>query len=129
MASMDMKLLIEVLSQIEVGHIDYDPRNSVGGAKKFGLVSPKKAGPSSKKKGHRRPKKSRRRTITMESDEEEEEDEEEMDYDKEAMDVEIKMEIPSRKLPYRRARATNLVEETSDAENEQEEKEYNVQGR
>ncbi|KAI9647041.1 hypothetical protein NHQ30_005043 [Ciborinia camelliae] len=170
MASMEEKLIMGVLSQIEVGRIDYDreelatyigvatpkaarcrwdryrqkltkgaglqpttARKSVGVAKKIGSVSPKKAGGSPKKNGRGSPKKSRGRNIKKESDEEEEEldvdvDEdgegEEMDYDKEGADDHIKIEesvTPSRKLPSRRARVTKFVEETSDAEDEQEE--------
>ncbi|KAB8300423.1 hypothetical protein EYC80_000597 [Monilinia laxa] len=101
----------------------------VGGAKKFGFLLPKKAGTSPKKNSHGRCKEARRRIIKMKSDEEEENDEEEIYYDKEGMDVEIKLEIPSRKLPYRWARATRFVEKTSDAEDEQEEKKDNVQGK
>ncbi|TGO40682.1 hypothetical protein BHYA_0033g00360 [Botrytis hyacinthi] len=172
MASMEEKLLMGVLTQIEVGRIDYDgiqsspqafpndqlakyigvatskaarcrwdrykrkltkgappitPRKAAGVGKKIGLVSPKKAGGSPKKNNRGSPKKSRGR-IKEESDEEEEEldiDEDEgMDYDKNAPDLDVKMEepvTPSRRLPSRRARVTNFVEDTSDAEDEQEE--------
>lgn len=54
------------------------------------------------------------------------EEEEMMAYDKESMDVDIKIKIPSRKLPYRQARATKFVEQSSDAEDEQEEEEGDV---
>ncbi|KAF7958119.1 hypothetical protein EAE96_003683 [Botrytis aclada] len=168
MASMEEKLLMGVLSQIEVGRIDYDelakyigvatskaarcrwdrykqkltkgaplttPKKAAGVGKRIGLVSPKKAGGSPKKNSRGSPKKSRRR-IKEESEEEEVEldvDEdvgEEVDYDENAPDLDIKMEepvTPSRRLPSRRARVTKFVEETSDAEDEQEEEDGEVQ--
>ncbi|TGO14367.1 hypothetical protein BTUL_0054g00360 [Botrytis tulipae] len=182
MASMEEKLLMGVLTQIEVGRIDYDgiqcspqpfpddqlakyigvatskaarcrwdrykqkltkgappitPRKAAGVGKKIGLVSPKKAGGSPKKNNRGSPKKSRGR-IKEESGEEEEEldidededEDEEMDYDKNAPDLDVKMEepvTPSRRLPSRRARVTKFVEETSDAEDEQEEEDGDMQ--
>ncbi|KAF7904667.1 hypothetical protein EAF00_002001 [Botryotinia globosa] len=166
MASMEEKLLMGVLTQIEVGRIDYDelakyigvatskaarcrwdrykhkltkgappitPRKAAGVGKKIGLVSPKKAGGSPKKNNRGSPKKSRGR-IKEESDEEGEEldidEDEEMDYDKNAPDLHVKMEepiTPSRRLPSRRARVTKFVEETSDAEDEQEEEDGEMQ--
>ncbi|ESZ91451.1 hypothetical protein SBOR_8174 [Sclerotinia borealis F-4128] len=172
MSSTETKLVMSVLSQVEVGRIDYDKlakdigvatpkaarcrwdryrqklakgaglpptsaRKAVGASKKIGAVSPKKAGGSPKKSGRESLKKSRGRAIKRESDEDEEEEEvnageegEEMDYDKEGTDVDIKVEepvTPLRKLPYRQARVTKFVEETSDAEDEQEEEDGDVQ--
>ncbi|APA07697.1 predicted protein [Sclerotinia sclerotiorum 1980 UF-70] len=106
-------------------------RKTTGVSKKIGSVSPKKAGDSPKKNARGNPKKSRGRVIKQESDEDEkmdmdEEDGEKKDYEKESMDVNIKMEepvTPSRKLQFRRARVTRFVEDISDAEDEQEEEE------
>ncbi|KAF7864479.1 hypothetical protein EAF04_006612 [Stromatinia cepivora] len=165
MATMEEKLLMGVLSQIEVGRIDYGQlanyigvanpkaarnrwdrykkkltmgagsttaRKAIGVSKKIGSVSPKKAGGSPKKNARGSPKKSHGWAIKQESDGEEDEEmdtdeeDEEKNYEKESMDVDIKMEepvTPSRKLPFRRARVTKFVEETSDAEDEQEEEE------
>lgn len=111
------------------------PRKAAGVGKKIGLVSPKKAGGSPKKNNRGSPKKSRGR-IKEESDEEEEEldieedEDEEMDYDKNAPNLDVKIEepvTPSRRLPSRRARVTKFVEETSDAEDEQEEEDGETQ--
>ncbi|KAJ8068706.1 hypothetical protein OCU04_002405 [Sclerotinia nivalis] len=111
-------------------------RKAIGVSKKIGSVSPKKAGGSPKKNARGSPKKSRGRAIKQESDGEEDEEmdtdeeDEEKDYEKESMDVNIEMEepvTPSRKLPSRRARVTKFVEETSDAEDEQEEEDGNMQ--
>ncbi|TGO67283.1 hypothetical protein BOTNAR_0045g00270 [Botryotinia narcissicola] len=180
MDSMEEKLLMGVLTQIEVGRIDYDgiqcspqpfpdeelakyigvatskaarcrwdrykqkltkgapsitPRKAAGVGKKIGSVSPKKVGGSPKKNNRGISMKSRGR-IKEESDEEEEEldideeEDEEMDHDKNAPDLDVKMEepvTPSRRLPSRRARVTKFVEETSDAEDEQEEEDEEMQ--
>ncbi|KAF7893465.1 uncharacterized protein EAF02_001003 [Botrytis sinoallii] len=160
MASMEEKLLMGVLTQIEVGRIDYEelanyigvatskaarcrwdrykqkltkgappitPKKAAGVGKKIGLVSPKKAGGSPKKNNHGSPKKSRGRIKEEELDVDKDE---EMDYDKNAPDLGVKMEepvTPSRRLPSRRARVTKFAEETSDAEDEQEEEDGEVQ--
>ncbi|QSZ35504.1 hypothetical protein DSL72_008374 [Monilinia vaccinii-corymbosi] len=182
MASMEEKLLMGVLSQIEVGRIDYDPTATAMAMKRFssqnhpmlaftitditrftelaefiGVATPKAArlqmgslptkpykgvGSSAKhcEKGGWSGQESWQEWVWKPQEitrpgyqegkcqgEEETggktEDEEEMDYDKESTGVDIKMEepvTPSRKLPSRRARVTRFVEETSDAEDEQE---------
>ncbi|TEY65550.1 hypothetical protein BOTCAL_0139g00170 [Botryotinia calthae] len=161
MASMEEKLLMGVLTQIEVGRIDYDelakyidvatskaarrrwdrykqkftkggppitPKKGAGVGKTITSVSPKKAGGSPNKNNRGSPKTSRAR-IKEESDEEEEEvdvgvdEDEEMDYDKKTQDLDVKEELvtPSRRVLSRRAKVTKFVEETSGAEDEEEE--------
>ncbi|KAA8572352.1 hypothetical protein MFRU_003g04190 [Monilinia fructicola] len=138
MTTMDGKLLlIGVLAQIEVANIDCFGKNiheyssSLTEAMKFHsqkylimafIITNKTSCTGPKENGRGSPKKSCRKVIKMGSDEEEEM----MAYDKESMDVDIKIKIPSRKLPYRQARATKFVEQSSDAEDEQEEEEGDV---
>ncbi|CCD43938.1 hypothetical protein BofuT4_P061480.1 [Botrytis cinerea T4] len=152
MASMEEKLLMGVLTQIELGRIDYDellaedgiatnrnlqrggapitPKKGAGVGKEITSVTPKKAVGSPKKNGLGSPKISRGR-IKEESEEEEvcADEDEEMDYDKETPDLDVKQELvtPSRRLPPRRARVTKFVEETSDTEDDGEEEYGEVQ--